>query len=51
MISLTKSTAGKFVLSLGLICMILSAYKYYNFFIVFAEGILFLYFAKTIKKL
>jgi hypothetical protein len=48
MITLAKSTAGKFVLSIGLICMILSAYKYYNFFIVLAEGMLFLYFAKTI---
>ena len=48
MITLAKSTAGKFVLSIGLICMILSAYKYYNFLIVLAEGILFLYFAKTI---
>jgi|TARA_B110000285_G_C14935565_1_gene519397 hypothetical protein len=48
MITLTKSLAGKFVLSIGLICMILSAYKYYNFFIVLAEGLLFIYFAKTI---
>ena len=48
MIFLIKSTAGKFVLIIGLICMILSAYKYYNFLIVLAEGMLFAYFAKTI---
>ena len=48
MIILAKSIAGKFVLSIGLLCMILSTYKYYNFFIVLFEGILFLYFAKII---
>ena len=48
MITLAKSSSGKFVLILGLVCMILSAYKYYNFLIILAEGLLFLYFAKTI---
>ena len=51
MIFLIKSTAGKFVLIIGLICMILSAYKYYNFLIVLAKYKNSIPSAKTIKKL